>query len=177
MIDEKAYRWQELAILYRQRYSVELAFRHLKKTIGIEGIRKRKLQRIEQLLFAAIVLFNLSAALRNRIRKPHILPEKAGIKLHCFTLCIELVHVFIQAAQKPVYGSKKKMNQSLKAIKACWFIYKPWRAEPRICHTPPSPFSVQKGTEMLREEKRAEFLTIEYEILAEKYGQMKAKCA
>jgi len=171
LIDEKEFRWQELTKLYLQRYSVELAFRHLKTTIGIERIRKRTLQRIEQLLFASIVLYNLSASLRNRIRKPSLMPEKEGIKLHCFTLCIELVHVFLQSVLNRVHGSRKKMNLCLKAIKNCWFIYKPWRSEPRICHTPPSKFSVQQGAEMLQERKNADFLTVEYEILARKYGQ------
>jgi hypothetical protein len=174
LIDETVFRWQEVAKLYRQRYAVELAFRHLKTTIGIERIRKQNLQRIEQLLFAAVVLFNLSAALRNRIRRQSILPEKAGIRLHCFTLCIERVHAFLQAALQPQHGSKKKMDLSLRAIKGCWFIYKPWRSEPRICHTPPSEFSVQKGAEMLTEVEKAKFLSVEYEILARQYGQKDA---
>lgn len=175
LIDETVFKWQELAKLYRQRYAVELAFRHLKTTIGIERIHKQTLQRIEQLLFAAIVLFNLSASLRNRIRRPSILPEKAGVRLHCFTLCIERVHAFLQASMKPLHGSKKKMNLILKAIKGCWFIYKPWRSEPRICHTPPSDFSVQKGADMTNEIETARFLGVEYEILARQYGQKNNK--
>ncbi|WP_222846209.1 transposase [Pontiella sulfatireligans] len=171
LIDEVVFGWREVTKLYLQRYCVELAFRHLKTRIGIERIRKRKLLRIEQLLFAAIVLFNLSAALRNRIRRPSLLPEKAGIKLHCFTLCIELVHTFLQAALGPRRGIRKKMDSSLRAIRGCWFIYKPWRAEPRICRTPPSEFSVQKGAEMLTEVETAKFLSVEYEILAQQYGQ------
>ena len=177
LIDQVAFTWQEVTKLYLQRYSVELAFRHLKTSIGIERIRKRKLLRIEQLLFAAIVLFNLSAALRNRIRRPSLLPEKAGIKLHCFTLCIELVHIFLRAALSPQHGIRKKMDLSLRAIRGCWFIYKPWRSEPRICHTPPSEFSVQKGAVMLTEVKKAKFLSVEYEILAQKYGQEELKNA
>jgi len=177
LIDEVAFGWREVTKLYLQRYCVELAFRHLKTRIGIERIRKRKLLRIEQLLFAAIVLFNLSAALRNRIRRPGLLPEKAGIKLHCFTLCIELVHLFLQAALSPQYGIKKRMDLSLRTIRGCWFIYKPWRAEPRICHTPPSEFSVQKGAVMLSEVEKAKFLSVEYEILAQQYGQKELKNA
>jgi hypothetical protein len=177
LLDEYLFSWQELTKLYLQRYSVELAFRHLKTKIRIEKIRKRKLQRIEQLLLAAIVLYNLSAALRNRIRRPSLLPEKAGIKLHCFTLCIELVHVFLQATLNPEHKLKKRMNLSLKAIKGCWFIYKPWRSEPRICHTPPSDFSVQKGAAMLTEVEKAKFLSVEYEILAQQYGQKESKNA
>ena len=177
LLDEREFTWQELTKLYLQRYTVELAFRHLKTKIGIERIRKQKLQRIEQLIFSAVVLYNLSAMLRNRIKRPSIMPEKEGIKVYCFTLCIELVHVLFQTAIRPVHGVKKKMDVCLRAIRGCWFIYKPWRAEPRICHTPPSDFSVQKGAAMAVELTKAEFLTDEYEILAQKYGQKDLKNA
>jgi len=177
LIDEKIFTWQELTKLYLQRYSIELAFRHLKTKIKIEKIRKQKLKRIEQLLYAAVILYNLSAGLRNRIKRPSILPEKEGVKMHCFTLCIELVHVFCRAAICFSHGIRKKMDQCLKAIKSCWFIYKPWRSEPRICHTPPSDFTVQKGAAMLKEREKAEFLKTEYEILGQRYGQKEPKNA
>ena len=177
LLDDETFGWREVTKLYLQRYCVELAFRHLKTTIGIERIRKRKILRIEQLLYAAIVLFNLSAALRNRVRRPRLLPEKEGVKLHCFTLCIERVHVFLQAAIRPKYGIKKTMDLTLRAIRGCWFIYKPWRSEPRVCHTPPSEFSVQKGTTILSEIEKSKFLSVEYEILAQQYGQKKRKNA
>lgn len=171
LCDEKRFSWQELSQLYRQRYSVELAFRHLKTVIGIEKIRKRNLQRIEQLLLAAVVLFNLSAILRNRIKKPSLLPPPAGVKLYCFTFCIELVHIFLQSVIRPVRGIVKRMDLCLRTIKGCWFIYKPWRAEPRICHTPPSKFSVEKGASIIKENKKAQFLNAEYELLALQYAQ------
>ena len=177
LLDGKTFSWQELTKLYLQRYTVELAFRHLKTKIKIEKIRKHKLLRIEQLMASAIALFNISAVLRNRIRKPDLLPAKAGVKLHCFTLCIELVHVFFQAALHRTHGIKKQMDLCLRAIRGCWFIYKPWRSEPRICHTPPSEFSVQKGAVMLAEVQKTEFLRVEYEILAQAYGQKDPKGA
>jgi hypothetical protein len=175
LLDEKTFCWQEITRLYLQRYTVELAFRHLKTKIRIEQIRKQKIKRIEQLLLSAIILFNLSAGIRNRIRRPSILPEKGGIKMHCFSLCIEMAHVFCMAAIRSARGMKKKMNLCLKAIKNCQFIYKPWRAEPRICHTPPSIFTAQKGFVFSVEVEKASFLTIEYEILGQRYGQIKAK--
>ena len=177
LTDEETFGWREITKLYLQRYCVELAFRHLKTTIGLERIRKRKLLRIEQLLFSSIVLFNLSASLRNRVRRPCLLPEKEGVKLHCFTLCIERVHLFLQFVLRPKHGMKKNLNLTLRAIKGCWFLYKPWRAEPRICHTPPSEFSVQKGADMELEIETAKLLNIEYEILAQQYGQKEVKNA
>lgn len=177
LIDEEIFTWQELTKLYRQRYGIELAFRHLKTKVGIEKIRKKKLHKIEQLVYAAVVLFNLSAALRNRIKKPTLLPQKEGVEMHCFTLCIDLVHVFCCAAIRRMHGIKKKMNACLKAIKNCRFIYKPWRVEPRICNTPPSDFTVQKGAALSKEIETAEFLKVEYKILSQAYGQKEMKSA
>lgn len=168
LLDEKTFTWQELTKLYLQRYTVELAFRHLKTKIRIEQIRKQKIKRIEQLLLSAIILYNLSAGIRNRIKRPSILPEKGGIKMLCFSLCIEMAHVFCIAAIRSSHGIKKKMNLCLKAIKNCRFIYKPWRSVPRICHTPASKFLMRKEL-VLSETKKANFLKIEYKILGQRY--------
>ena len=177
LLDEKKYSWQEMSKLYLQRYSIELAFRHLKTTLKIEQIRKQNIQRIEQRLLAAIILFNVAVGIRNRIKRPNILPEKEGVEMHCFTLCIEMAHVFCRAVISKKHGIKKMMNKCLIAIRNCRFVYKPWRAEPRICHTPPSEFSVQKGAVILKEFENSEFLKTEYEILGREYGQKESKNA
>jgi hypothetical protein len=177
LLDDKKYSWQELSKLYLQRYSIELAFRHLKTTIKIEQIKKQTIQRIEQRLYAAIILFNIAVGIRNRIKRPSLLPEKEGVKMHCFTLCLEMAHVFCRAVIRKKQGMKIRMNKCLIAIKNCRYIYKPWRAEPRICHTPPSGFSVQKATVTLQEFERSKFLKVEYEILGRAYGQKEEKLA
>ncbi|WP_168433254.1 transposase [Pontiella sulfatireligans] len=124
LIDEVVFGWREVTKLYLQRYCVELAFRHLKTRIGIERIRKRKLLRIEQLLFAAIVLFNLSAALRNRIRRPSLLPEKAGYKA-------TLLHIMHRAgsylpSSRPGAAARDQEKDGFEpeGNQGCWFIYK-----------------------------------------------------
>ena len=177
LLDEKKYSWQELSKLYLQRYSIELAFRHLKTILRIEKIRKQNVLKIEQRLYAAIISFNIAVGIRNRIKRPKLLPEKEGVKMHCFTLCLEMAHVFCRGVVRKKQGMKIRMNKCLIAIKNCWFIYKPWRAEPRICHTPPSEFSVQKGTVILQELERSEFLKTEYEILGREYGQKEERFA
>lgn len=174
LLDSKDYPWQELAKLYRQRYTIELAFRHLKQKIRIESIRKRALNRIEQLLHAAIALYNLSAVIRNRTCPPSILPKKTGVRMVCFSYCIEAVDAFALTAVRILHGAKTALARQLKAIRHCTFIYLPWRAAPRICHTPPSKFTVQKGAEDHAEVTKAQFLTIELHILRQKYEAVEA---
>ena len=168
-LDCREFTWQELSKLYRQRYTIELAFRHLKQKIRIEQIRKRTLIRIEQLLYAAVALYNVSAVIRNQAGRPSILPQKTGVKQICFSYCIEVIDVFIQAVIRPRYGTMIRLARQIKAIRGCTFIYMPWRAEPRICHMPPSKFTVQKGAENEAETKKAAFLTLELTILRQKY--------
>jgi len=177
LLDEKKYSWQEQSKLYLQRYSIELTFRHLKTTIKIEQIKKQTILKIEQRLYVAIIFFNIAVGIRKRIKMPSLLPEKEGVKMHCFTLCLEMAHVFCRAVIRKKQGMKIRMNKCLIAIKNCRYIYKPWRAEPRIYHTPPSEFSVQKGTVVLQELERSEFFKTEYEILGREYGQKEEKFA
>ncbi len=72
LLDEKKYSWQELSKLYLQRYSIELAFRHLKTILRIEKIRKQNVLKIEQRLYAAIISFNIAVGIRNRIKRPKL---------------------------------------------------------------------------------------------------------
>ncbi len=173
LLDEQLYPWRKLASLYRQRYIIEVAFRHLKVNLNLESIKKRKLSRIEKSLFASVVLYNLAAMIRNRIKKPSISLEKQGVKVYCFSFCLDRVSLFCTAIIKPRRGIIKAMANCLKAIKNCWFVYKPWRTAPRICHTPASKFTKQKGRTMLSEKQKVDFLVNEYQELATKYGQIR----
>lgn len=177
LLDEKQYTWQELSKLYQQRYTVELAFRHLKMKMRIEHIRKQKVNKIEQSIYSAVTLFNLAATIRNRVRQPTILPPKEGIKMHCFTLCIDFTVKFCRACITAIHGQKAILNRCLKSIRACTFIYKPWRSEPRICHTSPSKFTAQRGGHVQQELEKAEFLEPEFKILCLAYGQKRVQNA
>ena len=174
LLDEKEFHWKELSALYRQRYLIEVAFRHLKKNLCLEHINKRKLSRINKFLFAAILLYNLATILRNRLKVPETLPEKEGTQMYCFSFCLDRVNLFCVGVMKPRRGIKKEMSKCLRALKSCWFIHKPWRAAPRICHTPPSKFTVHKGKVKQREKEAADFLNEEYQILGVEYGQISA---
>jgi len=172
LLDEKMYPWQELCSLYRQRYTVELAFRHLKQKIRIEKIRKHKLSRIQQRLYAAVALYNIAAIIRNRVKRPTLLPHKAGVKLICFSFCIEVTGLFVKAALKMKVGMKAVLKRYVVAIQSCVFTYMPWRASPRICRTPPSEFTTHKGTEAKGEIEKARFVSQELKILKVKYEAM-----
>jgi len=177
LLDETLYKWYELTKLYLQRWRIELAFRHLKKSIKIEHIRKCSLHRIKQLLWAAIILFNLSCIIRNTLKLPSLFPEKEKVKIYCFEYILQLSELFFLAAIKLVKGMKKEMIRRLKVMKQCWFFYQPWRIRPRICQFPSSVFTRQKSTAIKDEFEKCDAIKNDMRILGMKYGQIEAEIA
>lgn len=172
LLDEQRYRWLDLAKIYLQRWTIELAFRHLKTSLRAEHIRKEALHRIKQLLLAAFIFFNLCAIIRNRIKQPKLYPQKKGILLPCFEFVMELADLFIRDAIFPTRGNKTQMRKRLKAIRACSFIYDPWRVRPKICQFPASTFTRRKSTERQSEVDKAQAIAHDMRILGKKYGQI-----
>jgi hypothetical protein len=172
LIDEQAYEWRDLCAIYLQRWNIELAFRHLKSRLRIEHIQKRSLQRIQQLLLAAIIYFNLSAIIRNQVRSPHLFPCKKGIRLHCFSFVLELADSFIRAALKPWFGMVTQLKRMLRAIRHCWFLYDPWRTRPKICQFSPSTFVRRKTTEKATDFSKCDAIRGDMRLLGIKYGQI-----
>ena len=172
LLDEDRFKWLDLAKLYLQRWTIELAFRHLKSSLRAEHIRKQSLHRVRQLLLAAFIFFNLSAIVRNRIRQPDLFPRKRGIRLPCFEFALELADLFILAAVCPQRGQKREMKRRLKAIRGCCFIYDPWRTRPKICQFPSSAFACNKSTEKAAELAKCEAITKDMRLLGMKYGQI-----
>jgi IS4 transposase len=172
LLDEKRYKWRDLARLYLQRWRIELAFRHLKMVLRLEHIRKERLERIHQLLWAAVMFYNLGGVIRNRLKCPQLFPPKARIKIHCFAFILELAEGFFLAVISPRRGQKTELRQRLRAMRNCWFLYEPWRVRPRICQFPASVFTRQKSTAKNAEYEKCEAIREDMHLLGIKYGQI-----
>jgi hypothetical protein len=172
LLDERRYKWRDLARLYLQRWRIELAFRHLKMVLRLEHIRKERLHRIRQLLWAAVMVFNLAAMIRNRIKCPELFPPKAKIRIPCFTFILDLAEHFLLAVFSPRHGQKAGLVRFLQAMRNCWFLYDPWRIRPRICQFPPSVFVRQKSTAAQAEYAKCKAIREDMRLLGIKYGQI-----
>jgi hypothetical protein len=172
LLDERRYKWFDLARLYLQRWRIELAFRHLKMRIRIEHIQKEALHRIRQLLWAAVMLYNLSGIIRNHIKCQELFPPKAKLRIHCFAFILELSEPFLLAVIFPRRGQFADLRRRLQAMRNCWFLYEPWRVRPRICQFPPSIFVRQKAAAMQEESQKCEAIRQDMRILGIKYGQI-----
>jgi hypothetical protein len=155
-----------------QRYKVELAIRHLKSKICIEKIKKIKLSRIMQLLHSAVLLFNMSAMLRNVVKRPSLMPERKGAKVYCLELCSDFIDLVFVSTINPGDEMEDLLNRCVKAIASCYSINKPWRTCPRICQFPSSVFTRQKTSAKNEEHQKVKFLKPEYEILGNEYGML-----
>ncbi len=174
-MDEKRFKWLDIAKLYLQRWRIELAFRHLKMTIAIEHIRKSKLHRIRQLLWGAIILYNLSATIRNKLKCPTLFPDKEKVTIYCFEFIIQQSELFFLAATKCVNRYKEEIRRRLRAMRNCWFLYEPWRVRPKICQFPASTFTRCKSTERKAEFEKCDAIRNDMKILGIQYGQIKPK--
>ncbi len=112
LLDEKLYKWFDLARLYLQRWRIELAFRYLKSQVRIEHIKKTSLLRIRQFLWAAIIFYNLTASIRNNLKRPKLFPEKEKIKIFCFSFILDMSKHFLSAAIFPTRGRKCTLNDA-----------------------------------------------------------------
>ena len=169
------YKWLDLAKMYLQRWRIELAFRHLKMTIRIEHIRKSTLHRIRQLLWGAVILYNLSAMIRNKLKCPTLFPAKEKIKIYCFEFIIQQSELFFLAATGCVTRYKEEIRRRRRAMRNCWFLYEPWRVRPKICQFPASVFTRCKSTERKAEFEKCDAIRNDMKILGIQYGQIKPK--
>ena len=172
LLDERRYNWRDLARLYLQRWRIEVAFRHLKMLLRLEHIRKERLHRIRQSLWAAVMLFNLGAAIRNRLKCPELFPAKAKVRIYCFAFILDHAEAFILAAILPRRGQKTDLQRRLAAMRRCTFLYEPWRVRPRICQFPPSTFVRQKATAQKVELEKCEAIREDMRLLGIRYGQI-----
>ncbi len=140
--------------------------------LRLERIRKESLQRILQLLWAAVMLYNLASVIRNRIKCPELFPPKARIKIHCFSFIVELSEEFFLAVIFPRRGQRTELDHRLRAMKNCWFLYEPWRVRPRICQFPASVFTRRKSTTREAEVEKCAAIKEDMLLLGIQYGQI-----
>ena len=170
LLDEKEYPWEELSLLYLQRKQIEFGFRHLKVVLDIEHVRKERLEKILQCLYAAILLYNLGSILRNRIEPPSLFPNLNGDRKICLEHAIQSVMVFIVAAtRKGVYG-EGRLRRAMVALSNATFTHHPWRVKPRICQFPASVFTRQKSTKQKEEICKCLYIKNDLVDIGRQYG-------
>lgn len=68
-LERERFGYDELREIYRRRWEIETAFRGLKYAVGMRAFHTRKQNRIEQEVYAALIVYNLAIAFRARAQQ------------------------------------------------------------------------------------------------------------
>jgi len=173
LLDEKLHPWRELQNLYLGRVRIEFGFRHLKKYIRLEEIKKRTIIRTTQLIVAAMIAYNVAAILRNCHRTQSLMPEDDGTSLNCFEYAIECAMELLVAVANGRWKATRRLIKVISSYNSCRFKYKPWRMAPRIRRRPVSEFGCLSKSAKAAEKGKCVDLKEDMKELGRLYGQHK----
>src|SRR6266487_3727307 len=143
LLDAKEYPAQDLAELYARRWHIELWFRHIKTSMGMEVLRCKTPQMVHKELEMFFIAYNFIRCLMAQAAALHDVP----LERLSFKGTVDSVRQFsIAIAQAP---SKKKQKQLiaqlLEVIALDEVPERPGRREPRAVKRDPSPISYLTG--------------------------------
>lgn len=139
LLDEKAYPTEEIAGLYAQRWSIEVRFRDLKTTMGLERLRVRTPEMARKTLRMATMTYNLVKLLQlEASRGEPILADEIGFK-GTLDVLSEFRSGFIGLANRPRLLERER-QELLDRIRERLLIIRPGRSEPRAIKTRPKAY-------------------------------------
>ena len=140
LLDPKAYPARELAELYLRRWSIELWFRDIKTTMGIEVLRCKSPEMVQKELEMFFIAYNLLRCLIVQAGSLHN-TEVARIS---FKGTVDSVRQFsIAIAQARSQRKQKQLvSQLLEIIARDLVPYRPERQEPRALKRRPKPYQL-----------------------------------
>lgn len=137
LLDDTAYPAELIAELYRQRWSVELYFRDLKTTLGMEFLKSKTPDMVEKEIQMFFIVFNI-------IR--HLMTEGksvSGSDLLAFKSCIQTLIAYCNDERfSSSYTAVKHRRLLLGEISKCSLYQRPYRIEPRCVKKRPKPFKL-----------------------------------
>lgn len=139
LFDAEAYPTKEIAELYAQRWSIEVRFRDLKTTMGLERMRVRTPEMARKTLRMATITYNLVKLLQlEASRGEAILAEEIGFK-GTLDVLLEFRAGFIRLANRPLLLERER-EEVLARIRERLLFIRPGRSEPRAIKTRPKSY-------------------------------------
>lgn len=140
LLDAKAYPASELARLYLRRWRIELWFRHIKTTMGMETLRCQTPQMVHKELEMFLIAYNLIRALMAEASALHEVP----VERISFKGTVDATRQYSIAIAQA--RSKKKQRQLvaqlLEVLALDQVPERPGRREPRALKRRPKPFAL-----------------------------------
>ena len=139
LTDSKIYTVDDLADLYYQRWAVELFFRHIKTTMGMEQLRCKTPAMVRKELQMFIIAYNLIRALMQEASALYPCDlDRLSFKATIHTL--RSFRVVLHAAKDQPNIYKRIVNEMLLVIASESVLLRPERYEPRALKKRQKPF-------------------------------------
>lgn len=150
LLDEVTYPASVIAELYRQRWRVEVNFRDLKTTLGMDVIQSKTPDMVIKEICMFLIAYNL---IRQLILDSQDEEEPTEF---AFKSCVQALLAHSQLVDSGFAKTQNKLLQGLlNHIADCKLLKRPDRAEPRVVKRRPKPFKIMTKP---RAELRAEMV-------------------
>ena len=138
LLDEKAYPDDALIALYRRRWLVELCFRDIKTTLGLDILRCQSPAMVEKEIWMQAFAYNLVRALMLEAAWTHSVP----LERLSFKGTVDTLRQWSPLLSPVMFAFKRAREELLRIIAADQILDRPNRYEPRVRKRRPKPFSV-----------------------------------
>jgi hypothetical protein len=126
LLDAEAYPAAALAELYFRRWGVEVDFRHLKTTMGMDVLRGKSPEVVEREFWAHVLAYNLTRRLMWEAGRA------AGESALGLSLKGAMQHVLSRWPLFWRFRTKKRTRELLELLATEWLPERPGRVEPRV---------------------------------------------
>lgn len=136
LLDEKAYPDESIAALYRRRWSVELFFRDIKTTLGLDVLRCQTPALVEKEVRLQVIAYNLVRALMLEAAWTH----DVELERLSFKGTVDSLRQWTPLFAPRMFAFKRAREELLRIIAADPVPLRPNRSEPRARKRRPKPY-------------------------------------
>ncbi len=136
LLDEKAYPAEAIIALYRRRWAVELCFRDIKTTLGLDVLRCLSPELIEKEIWLQAIAYNLVRALMLEAAWTHAV----ALERLSFKGTVDTLRQWTPLMAPSLFALKRARQELLRIIAADQVTERPDRSEPRARKRRPKPY-------------------------------------
>jgi len=138
LLDEQAYPDEAIAALYRRRWAVELCFRDIKTTLGLDVLRCQSPELIEKEVWLQAIAYNLVRALMLEAAWTH----DVSLERLSFKGTVDTLRQWTPLFAPRMFAFNRARQELLRIIAADQVPDRPDRVEPRACKRRPKCYQL-----------------------------------
>jgi hypothetical protein len=138
LLDEQAYPDEAIAILYRRRWAVELCFRDIKTTLGLDVLRCQSPELVEKEVWLQVMAYNLVRALMLEAAWTH----DTELERLSFKGTVDTLRQWTPLFAPSMFAFKRAREELLRVIAADPVPLRPNRSEPRARKRRPKSYQL-----------------------------------